>query len=292
MPDQLNFTDGQGSGSGQGGGYGGGADWVSSLVNAGAAIYSSEVSRQNTKKNIKAAKEQAELAYQRELEMWNKQNDYNNPLNQMARLKAAGLNPNMMYGSGSGSASGNAAPASTPKYNAPTLQYNYQPINIPQVLGAYQDFRIKQAQINNLNANEENTRARTITEAARNTLVDMQGQDKKAEYWGKTQNQYYDYAGRMGQLNADNASIKLKEEYQKLQLLNQQELQRNVQMQYMKKQMTMMDIDKEKKEAETMFQNYKNDWMKAGITTSDNWMLRVLVRMFNESGLNAGDMFK
>lgn len=30
--------------------------------------------------------------------MWNMSNEYNNPLNQMARFKAAGLNPNLMYG--------------------------------------------------------------------------------------------------------------------------------------------------------------------------------------------------
>ena len=39
----------------------------------------------------------AEYQYQKDLEMWNKQNEYNNPSNQMARLKDAGLNPNLVY---------------------------------------------------------------------------------------------------------------------------------------------------------------------------------------------------
>lgn len=43
-------------------------------------------------------------------EMWNKQNEYNTPTAQMNRLKSAGLNPNLVYGSVS---SGNA---DTPKY--------------------------------------------------------------------------------------------------------------------------------------------------------------------------------
>lgn len=44
------------------------------------------------------------------LDMWNRQNVYNDPKNQMARLKSAGLNPNLVYGSGgvSGNTTSNA----------------------------------------------------------------------------------------------------------------------------------------------------------------------------------------
>lgn len=41
------------------------------------------------------------------LDSWMKQNEYNSPVNQMARLKAAGLNSNLVYG-GDGSVAGNA----------------------------------------------------------------------------------------------------------------------------------------------------------------------------------------
>lgn len=58
----------------------------------------------------------AEYAYQKDLEMWNRQNVYNDPSAQMQRLKDAGLNPNLMYGQGT---TGNAT--SSPDYNAPTL---------------------------------------------------------------------------------------------------------------------------------------------------------------------------
>tara|TARA_Y100000588_G_C14184392_1_gene895184 strand:+ start:720 stop:1631 length:912 start_codon:yes stop_codon:yes gene_type:complete len=53
------------------------------------------------------------------LKMWNLQNKYNHPLQQMARLQEAGLNPNMIYGSSPGSAVGNAgavAPGKAPEY--------------------------------------------------------------------------------------------------------------------------------------------------------------------------------
>lgn len=43
--------------------------------------------------------------FENDLEMWNKQNEYNTPLAQMERYKMAGLNPNLIYSQGS---SGNA----------------------------------------------------------------------------------------------------------------------------------------------------------------------------------------
>lgn len=46
---------------------------------------------------------------QRDLEFWNLQNSYNDPSAQMQRLKAAGLNPNLVYGNG---ATTQAAPLS------------------------------------------------------------------------------------------------------------------------------------------------------------------------------------
>ena len=44
-------------------------------------------------------------AQRHEIDMWNRQNAYNTPAEQMKRFKEAGLNPNLMYGQGS---SGNA----------------------------------------------------------------------------------------------------------------------------------------------------------------------------------------
>lgn len=58
----------------------------------------------------------AEYQYQTNLDMWNRQNEYNSPVQQMQRLKDAGLNPNLMYGQGN---VGNAS--SLPEYKAPQM---------------------------------------------------------------------------------------------------------------------------------------------------------------------------
>lgn len=59
--------------------------------------------------------------YDLNLDMWNRNNAYNDPSAQMSRLQAAGLNPNLVYGSG---AAGNAS--SMPDSVKPIPQNSYQ----------------------------------------------------------------------------------------------------------------------------------------------------------------------
>lgn len=117
-------------------GGGGGGDFIGAAINASAMLYDSHKNRQNSKwntnKTIAANKAEAELAYQRSVDMWNRQNMYNTPESQMARFKAAGLNPHLIYGQGS---SGLAS--SPPQYQPPNIQYRYE---APQYGAALQSF--------------------------------------------------------------------------------------------------------------------------------------------------------
>lgn len=72
---------------------------------------------QAVRETNQANRELAEYSYSKDLEMWNRQNDYNTPYNQMQRLKDAGLNPNLMYGQGN---TGNAS--NMPSYDAPRME--------------------------------------------------------------------------------------------------------------------------------------------------------------------------
>ena len=61
----------------------------------------------------------------RNLQLWNMQNEYNAPKQQMARLKEAGLNPNLVYGNGSAvNVANSPAPTQVPHIGAYT---NYAP---------------------------------------------------------------------------------------------------------------------------------------------------------------------
>lgn len=126
---------------------------IAGLAAIASSLIDARTARQNTDKTNQANRELAEYSYSKDLEMWNKGNAYNDPTAQMARLKKAGLNPNLVYGTG---AVGNTA-GNLPKYNAPTMSYNYRPAVDPlQVIGAYQDFRLRQAETEKAEAEAKN----------------------------------------------------------------------------------------------------------------------------------------
>lgn len=66
----------------------------------------------------KQQKDLADYQYSLALDMWNKQNEYNSPAAQMARLSQAGLNPHLVYGNGT--VAGNTG-SEMPKYQAPSI---------------------------------------------------------------------------------------------------------------------------------------------------------------------------
>lgn len=73
--------------------------------------------------------EAATTAYGRMQEMWNMENEYNLPSNQMARYKDAGLNPNLIYGQSNPSAGFSSAPSSSVSgASAPQVRFD-NPIN-------------------------------------------------------------------------------------------------------------------------------------------------------------------
>jgi len=117
-----------------------------------------KTSKENTRDTIRAQKELAEYSYQQDREMWNAANLYNSPAQQMQRLKAAGLNPNLVYGNGS--VVGNTS-TQTPKYQQYDPQVRHAPIQLPDlggILSQFQDLKIKSAQADNLA--EDNRRKR------------------------------------------------------------------------------------------------------------------------------------
>lgn len=98
--------------------------------------------------NMKIAK----YAYSKDLEMWNRNNEYNNPQSQMQRLKTAGLSPNLVYGNG---VTGNSG-SQLPKFQAPTMSYDMNLQNPLNNLSLFQDIAVKQAQIDNIKQQTQN----------------------------------------------------------------------------------------------------------------------------------------
>lgn len=90
----------------------------------------------------------AKKAFERNLYMWNLNNQYNDPSSQMQRLKAAGLNPNLVYGSGS--VVGNTSNSGYGSYG-----YDVYKPSKNQIVQEYQQMLANDATINNTKAETE-----------------------------------------------------------------------------------------------------------------------------------------
>lgn len=134
------------------------------LGSAVGGIAGAKQSGRNVASQIKADREMAEYAYSKDLEMWQRQNEYNLPANQMKRMKDAGLNPNLMYGHGT---SGQAS--EMPKYQSVKSDYSKRQnsfANLMTSLSMWNDFRLRNAQVDKAKEGARNTRIK-------NSLLDM-----------------------------------------------------------------------------------------------------------------------
>lgn len=123
------------------------------LAGAGANAYAQGKQNKKTRKwNEKMYHQQ----YADNLKNWHLQNEYNKPINQMNRLKEAGLNPMLMQGDGNlGMANASASGADVKSWNPTAPQIDPQTITAP--LNAV----LTQRQIENTGASTSNTQAHT-----------------------------------------------------------------------------------------------------------------------------------
>lgn len=138
-------------------------DMIGGAIGGIAGYKTQQLANRQSRENIQAQNRGnmalAKYQYSNEIDMWNRANQYNTPEMQMSRYKEAGLNPNLIYGQGSPGLS----PNSLPHYQAPQMRYdNPPPLNPLSMLQNYQDYRIKNAQIDLLNSQRRVSDTRAV----------------------------------------------------------------------------------------------------------------------------------
>lgn len=123
------------------------------LGQAFSSIYGAKSTERQNAASQAFSREMYERQRRDSLSDWATQNEYNSPKAQMARYREAGLNPNLIYGSGQSASSGQAqTPRSStveqPKFEA--FRPDLSGLGNPLLM--YQDARMKEAQIDNLEA--------------------------------------------------------------------------------------------------------------------------------------------
>lgn len=145
--------------------------FVLPLIGAASSIGSNLISRRWKRKE-----EQDRRKYETKQElgrrtydqaMWDKVNKFNHPLEQMERLKNAGLNPNLIYGSSPGSAVGNAQSIATGKQ----LQGQAPQYQMDNPITSAMNTKVQQAQTNNLNtAAMKNVAGANLNDSQKNRI--------------------------------------------------------------------------------------------------------------------------
>lgn len=133
---------------------------IGSLISSGKANENA-IYMQRIQNNFN--KQQATTSWNRAVDMWNRQNVYNSPKEQMNRLLQANLNPNLMYGQGSvGNASSSPSP-DTPRGVELPNSYRYDNgvgglfSSIADSINSYVSMQRQIAEIDQLKANKNLT---------------------------------------------------------------------------------------------------------------------------------------
>lgn len=82
------------------------------IIGAGAKLIGGLFGMKSNSDNNKLQMELAKYNWDKQMEFWNMQNEYNTPKKQMERFAEAGLNPNLIYGQGT---NGNSSFSPTPQ---------------------------------------------------------------------------------------------------------------------------------------------------------------------------------
>lgn len=90
---------------------------------------------------------------------WQRAADYNSPQSQMIRYKQAGLNPNLIYGSATNSPMAQMKGPTQETSEMPPYQINRN--SIGDAIGTYQNLKLNQQTIDNLQATNEQIKANT-----------------------------------------------------------------------------------------------------------------------------------
>lgn len=240
--------------------------WVIPAVQAATSLTNSMLSGRANRKTIKANKEMAKYAYAKDLEMWERTNTYNAPEAQMARLQAAGLNPNMVYGQTQ--AVGNTS-SPAPRFNPPDQTRTYRPVETAPALSSYYDTQLRKAQIDNVNAATKNTLQRTINDNLKSIILGADGKFKSATLGDRQDKVFWERANEnmkhslmMGQ--TDLQSLEMQNRRQDLEIKSLIEKGKGIQ-----------NLSAEEK---LRYQRMINKMLERGVTTQDNVILRVLLQ--------------
>lgn len=213
-----------------------------------------------------------------------KQNAYNTPQMQMDRYNQAGLNPNLIYGQGS---SGNQSGA--PNFDTPSAIVPSPKVPIPDMLNMYQDFTMRQAQIDNIKAQTMNTNERTLTERFNAILRETQG--KSAAFDLDTKDMLRPYSLTMKENAVRQQRIQFDKSLQEILNLRKDGLLKDLVGKQKSFDISTQETRRSLLSGELEAQRLRNMYSEMGVGQNDNFFIRLMSRFLSASQYG-GQIFK
>lgn len=135
------------------------------MIGAGSQLVSGIGSAMTNAKSYTKWRKSYDHAHRGAIEDWNMQNQYNLPVNQVNRLLAAGINPNMGNVDAAGGVISPSSGTNIPQEN-PLQGFE----NLPNQLGSLSDVQNTEANTQNVIANTAKTNSETIGQNIQNTI--------------------------------------------------------------------------------------------------------------------------
>lgn len=219
------------------------------------------------RKNMKLAR----YSYKKDLAQWHRQNAYNSPTQQMARLKAAGLNPNLVYGTG---AVGNTT-SGGPSFNTP--EFNLDTKVDPQTtLALYNSIQETKARTNNINQDTQNKETEGAIKKIEEELIRTNAEKAGIELGVSKETSKYQVEG---------ARLDVEKRLKDLDLTG-------AQIAKVKSETKLKDTQNEIAQQEKILKRFEALWAEKGITKADNIWVRVLSRSMDEAGMTLESSFQ
>lgn len=178
---------------------------IPAIISAVSSIASTIAQSQMAKKNARDANEfsaeQAELAYNRQLDFWSQQNEFNDPSAQLQRLTRAGLSPGHLAGGTPNLSAGGLSSVQSPqgvRADTPTFNFDF----VTSLLQSAQFYK----ELEQTGLISEETKLmfqKVVSEKLSNELK----RQLQAEGWSKLQIQAMDRVAKFRALYGDDAVI-------------------------------------------------------------------------------------
>lgn len=244
-------------------------NWIANSPKKAAGLYEQVILDPQKKMNL----ELADYTYDRNLEMWNMQNAYNDPSAQRQRMEDAGYNPNMIAGGGSGAA-GNAGSLPSYQVNAPQVD----PVSFySRIIGAANGIMNLRLGL----ANVRKIEGQTGKLGSETSFLEKTAGVRSGLLWDK-QHYMQSQTGLANQLHAFRGGYK---EGDKITDYVGKDG-------FLSKQATALDQTINNQKADLVFKQYRNELAKYGIYSSDNFMFRMGIQALDTIGMDPSSWLK